>query len=328
MTLNLRLCLMATLAFAQFTIQGSLFAEESAVARDRAIQGEYAGKLEGEVQWGVQIVALGQGKFRGIGLMGGLPGDGWQRGDEVHTAEGAWSGDKVVLQNDHVRVTAIDEVLSLYDANGRLMGKLKKVSRQSPTLGAKPPKNAIILFDGQNADAWQDVKVVDFENSKVLQATGCSTQQTFGDHDLHIEFRSPFVPEARGQGRGNSGIYVQNRYEIQILDSLGLPGEDSDCGGIYSVQKPKVNMCYPPESWQTYDIQFTAARFDDTGKKTNNARITVKHNGVVIHDNLELPSETPAGDPEGADKGRLFLQDHGNPVLFRNIWAVHRAGNN
>lgn len=324
MTIYCRLLLLATFAVAHFAITCPLIAEESTIARDRAIQGEYAGKLEDGVPWGVQIVALGQGKFRGIGLMGGLPGDGWKRGDEMHSAEGTWTGDKVVLQNEHVRATALDNVLSLYDTGGRLMGTLKKVTRQSPTLGAKPPKNAIVLFDGKSADSWMNGKIVDFEGTKVLQATGCSTKETFGDHELHIEFRSPFVPEASGQGRGNSGVYVQNRYEIQILDSLGLPGEDSDCGGIYSIQKPNVNMCYPPESWQTYDIQFTAAQFDATGKKTNHARITVKHNGVVIHDNLELPRATPGGEPEGAAKGRLFLQDHGNPVLFRNIWAVNR----
>jgi hypothetical protein len=150
------------------------------------------------------------------------------------------------------------------------------------------------------------------------------SKRTFGDHFLHIEFRTPFMPASRGQARGNSGVYVQGRYEVQVLDSFGLEGKDNECGGIYRLAAPRVNMCFPPLAWQTYDIDFVAARYDAAGKKVANARITVKHNGVTIHDNLELPSATPGYKPEGPEKLGLFLQNHGNPVVFRNIWVIER----
>jgi hypothetical protein len=149
------------------------------------------------------------------------------------------------------------------------------------------------------------------------------SKEVFGDHQLHLEFRTPFMPEARGQGRGNSGVYVQGRYEVQILDSYGLEGLDNECGGVYRVARPRVNMCAPPLAWQTYDIDFRAPRFDAQGNKTANARMTVSHNGVVIHEDLDVPGQTGGGDGANLDKpGPLLLQDHGNPVQFRNIWVL------
>jgi hypothetical protein len=108
---------------------------------------------------------------------------------------------------------------------------------------------------------------------------------------------------------------------VQVLDSFGLSGEQNECGGIYSIAKPKLNMCFPPLSWQTYDIEFQAATFDADGKKTADGVITVKHNGVVIHDKVKLTHATTAAPaPEGAAPGPLYLQDHGNQVRYRNVW--------
>ncbi len=132
------------------------------------------------------------------------------------------------------------------------------------------------------------------------------------------------MPYARGQGRGNSGMYIQGRYECQILDSFGLEGKNNECGGIYSISEPIVNMALPPLSWQTYDVEFTAARYTAAGDKIKNARVTIHHNGVVIHKDLELPNGTPGKYPEGPGNGPLYLQGHGNPVVFKNVWAIAR----
>ncbi len=150
------------------------------------------------------------------------------------------------------------------------------------------------------------------------------TKKKFGDVKLHLEFRTPFMPDARGQGRGNSGVYLQGRYEVQILDSYGLEGRDNECGGIYRVGKPRVNMCAPPTQWQTYDITFRAPRFKDNGEKIRGALLTVLHNGVRIQDKAEAAKGPTTAAPDDTEKGPggIYLQDHGNRVQFRNIWLV------
>ncbi len=212
--------------------------------------------------------------------------------------------------------------LAIINKSDKVLGHLKKIVRKSPTLGAKPPHGAIVLFDGKNADAWKNGRLVEGH----LLNCGVTSKQAFTDFSLHVEFRCPFMPDARGQGRGNSGVYLQSRYEVQVLDSFGLPGEDNDCGAIYKVANTKVNMSFPPLAWQTYDIDFTAPRFDSAGKKTSDARATVRQNGVLIHDNVKIPhtttaapigSETPGAEP-------IYLQNHGSPVVFRNIWLVEK----
>ncbi len=213
------------------------------------------------------------------------------------------------------------KTISVKGGDGQEVAKLTKVLRESPTLGATPPAGAKVLFDGTSADEFENGKLVDGE---YLGATNCASKLKLGDHKMHIEFRTPFMPQARGQGRGNSGVYVQGRYEVQVLDSFGLEGKNNECGGIYSISEPALNMCFPPLSWQTYDIDFTAAKYDDSGKKTKNARVTIKHNGITIHDDIELTHGTPGRHPEGPEPDALFLQNHGNPVVFRNIWVVQK----
>jgi len=148
---------------------------------------------------------------------------------------------------------------------------------------------------------------------------------THGDATVHIEFRLPYQPKDRGQGRGNSGAYVAGAYEVQMLDSFGLDGKNNECGGIYSVAAPAVNMCLPPLEWQTYDIDFTAPRFEGD-KKVKDAMMTVRHNGVLIHENATIPKITPSG-PQKTEQptGPLYLQDHGNPVRYRNIWVKPKS---
>jgi hypothetical protein len=287
---------------------------------DFAVQGEYLGTA-GDHTWGAQVIALGDGKFSLVGFAGGLPGQGWQRGGETRRAEGEAKEGIATFKGDHFTASIKDGAMTVANLEGEKLGELKKVERKSPTLGAEPPEGAKILFDGSTADNFENGKLVE-EN--LLGATGCESKLKLGDHTLHIEFRTPFMPKSRGQARGNSGVYIQGRWECQVLDSFGLEGENNECGGIYSIGKPAVNMCLPPLAWQTYDMEFKAAKYDAAGKKTENARVTIKHNGIVIHDNLELPKGTPGYKPEGAEKVGVFLQNHGNPVAFRNIWVVEK----
>jgi hypothetical protein len=292
---------------------------------DFAYQGEYSGKVkseEGELTVGVQVIALGNGKFHAVGYRGGLPGAGWDK-QEKHEADGELKDGQIVFKHDHGEARLKDGSIAMVTPDGKELGKLEKVTRKSPTLGAKPPEGAVVLFDGSSADEFEGGRL---SEDKLLIA-GAKSKKTFGDHTLHIEFLLPYQPEARGQGRGNSGIYLQGRYEVQMLDSFGLKGENNECGGIYSVKAPDVNMCLPPLSWQTYDVDYTAAKYDADGKLTANPRVTVKHNGVVIHDNVELPGErntTAAPVKPSPEKGPVYLQDHGNPVRYRNIWVVEK----
>jgi hypothetical protein len=185
---------------------------------------------------------------------------------------------------------------------------LQRVERTSPTLGAKPPDGAIILFDGKNADEWKDGKMVGD-----LLGVPNTTKKTFKNFNLHIEFRTPFQPTAGGQSRGNSGVYLANR-EVQVLDSFGLTGANNECGGLYGERAPNVNMCFPPLAWQTYDIEHRAGVVDADTKKQGSPRITVRHNGVLVHDSVELKG--------ASSQGNIHLQNHGNPVVYRNVWLV------
>ncbi|MEM7476255.1 MAG: DUF1080 domain-containing protein, partial [Planctomycetota bacterium] len=232
---------------------------------DFKIQGEYSGDLgEGEdkEKFGIQILAQGKGKFKVVGYHGGLPGDGWNGEDPVRVeGEFTLKDDGTVLLKDHHGTGTIQDETLIVDLeeDGKIDGKLKRVVRKSPTLGQEPPKGAVVLYSGaDDVGNWKGGKADDEGN--LMQ--GVTSKQTFGSHQLHVEFRLPFMPEARGQGRGNSGCYVQGRYEVQMLDSFGLEGKMNECGGIYSVSGVETNMCFPPLSWQTYDIDYTAAKYE------------------------------------------------------------------
>lgn len=279
-------------------------------------QGEYVGG-EGDKKYGVQVIARGEGKYDAVLLPGGLPGAGWNGKDKV-ALKGAAADGIVELKNDQWTARIEKDRLT---AKGAESVDLKKTYRVSPTMGVKPPQTAIVLFDGSNADAWENAKL---EDGKLL-GVGSRTKEKFRDFILHLEFRSPYMPTKTGQARGNSGMYLLDQYECQILDSFGLSGENNECGGFYTIKKPDVNMCLPPLSWQTYDVDFTAAKYDDAGKKVHNAIVTMKHNGVLIHDKFELDRNTPGGGISDESKpGALFLQDHGDAVRFRNIWIVKK----
>ena len=305
--------------------KGEAYTDPAKVDADYAVQGEYVGKVESKVA-GAHVIALGDGKFDLVGYPGGLPGDGWDGDKEKRfKATGATGGGVTTFKGERgVTVTIRDGKMTVSE-EGKEIGKLERVVRKSPTMGAKPPKGAVILFDGKEhgADLWvgKNGKPAGVTEDGLLMQ-GCSSKQTFEDFKIHFEFRTPYKPKARGQGRGNSGFYAHGRYEVQILDSFGLEGLHNECGGIYSTKPPLVNMCYPPLQWQTYEFDFTAAKFKD-GKKMENAHVTIHQNGVLIHDKTVCDHATTASPmKEGPDPGPVYFQDHGNPVRFRNVWVV------
>jgi hypothetical protein len=290
---------------------------------DFVLQGEYVGSIKSTTgtseRIGLQVVARGNGQFQAVEYAGGLPGNGGAM-ENRRKYSGAKSSGAVELAGDDRRISIERDWASVRDASGRELGRLAKHHRLSQTLLAPPPREATVLFRGTHADRF----TAGIVTADKLLNVGADTVQDYGDFSMHLEFRTPYMPAARGQARGNSGVYIQGRYELQILDSFGLDGLNNECGGIYTQQRPLINMCLPPLSWQTYDIDFIAAKFDAGGKKISPARITARHNGIVIHDDYEISSKTGQGAPEGPDPRPIKLQDHGNPVHFRNIWVVER----
>jgi hypothetical protein len=212
---------------------------------------------------------------------------------------------------------------------------LKRVMRLSHRLGAKPPTGATVLLSSKTKDlsamftkgggkpcGW---KLLPGGVMQCARGSGSAmTKKKLGSVHIHAEFRTAFMPDQKGQGRSNSGLYIQNRYETQVLDSYGLKGEKNECGGLYRAVAPRVNMCAPPGQWQSYDIFFRAPKFDASGEKQiEGAHISVVHNGVLIHNDVMMLKGTGnGGRRKPIAEEFLLLQDHGNPVEFRNIWVA------
>ncbi|HEY3319489.1 MAG TPA: family 16 glycoside hydrolase [Planctomycetota bacterium] len=319
-------------AFGAEPPKGQTFCTDPAQAdADFKFQGEYSGEVtqaDGtKLKLGAQVRALSGGNFRTMFYGGGLPGDGWdgktiiQKAPSTDAAvptDSKLDGDKVVI--DQVYKGTVDGKVLSGTTDAGMKFELKRVERTSPTMGAKPPAGAIVLFDGSNIDEWTGAKLWPGN----LLGPGATTKRKFQDYTLHLEFMISYVPWTQGIGqRPNSGVYLQQHYEIQLLDSFGVIERDHDCGVLYAQVTPKINMCYPPLSWQSYDIDFTASRWED-GKKTKLAKCTVNFNGTVILDNVDIKGSTPGGTPESAEPAGFYLQAHGLPILFRNIWLVEK----
>ncbi|MGB3118014.1 MAG: DUF1080 domain-containing protein [Verrucomicrobiales bacterium] len=300
-----------------------VYTDPAKTDEDFPFQGEYTGTVDGG-RFGIQVVALGKGKFDAVLCPGGLPGEGWDKKKNPRDkVPGTREGRTGTFAGQALGGNLADGTFTVM-GDGKVRGTLAKVVRQSPTMGAVAPDGAVVLFDVARAEETvKNFKGGQLNEQRHLKA-GVLSNQTFGSGHLHVEFLLPYMPEARGQGRGNSGCYLQGRYEVQMLDSFGLTGENNECGGIYTIAKPLENLCYPPLSWQTYDIDFTAATYVD-GKMTVRPKVTVRHNGVVVQDQVELTHSTTASPlKEGPEPGPLHLQNHGNPVCYRNIWFVEK----
>ncbi len=318
------ICVLAVAVNASAADKKSAVTDINLVDQDFAFQGEYTGvALNDSNCWqctGLQVIAMGDGKFDAVAYPGGLPGSGWYGGADKSKFQGERQGDTVTLASEGRRIIVKDGVAK-FQTDGLSAGSLAKTHRVSSSDGAAPPAWATVLFDGTSTEHFKNGKITD----DGLLMVGTQTAKAYRDFSLHLEFRLPYMPHARGQGRANSGVYLQSRYEVQILDSFGLEGAFNECGGLYRLKEPDVNMCFPPLSWQTYDIDVRSARFDDAGHKLSNMLLNVRHNGVVIHDNLEVERKTGAGSKEGSNVLPTKLQNHGNPVNFRNIWIVEYA---
>ncbi len=261
-------------------------------------------------------------------------GTGKLVGDEIRFEEKGWSG------------TVSKEGMTGVSGSGHGGGvhfNLKKVVRSSATLGAKPPAEALVLFDGKNFDQWQhaggrpvswnllengvmEIRSASTPEEKKQGIGGdIETKRKFGDCKIHLEFRYPVEPGKTGQDHGNSGFFFQGDYEVQVLNSYGLQGWWNECGALYKTSPPQVNAARPPMEWQTYDIDYTASVWKD-GRKASSPRITVRLNGVLIHHDEEIPHVTAHAyaarfvEPKG--DGPIRLQEHGHPVQYRNIWMI------
>ena len=291
---------------------------EAAKDPDFVAQGEYVGEgawPDGKkAKLGAQVIARGDGAFDAVVFHGGLPGAGWQRGDRQWKLSGRRSEDRVELAGAGLAARIARGTLALLDTDGSTAAELKRTERKSPTLSEKPPEGAIVLFDGTGVDCFPGATLTDM---KTLEA-GTTAKGQFDIERLHLEFRLSYKPKARGQGRSNSGVYLGGCPEIQVLDSFGLEGAKNECGALYGRRQPDVNACLPPLKWQTFDVEFTPPKLGEDGRVESAATMTVRHNGIVIHDGYELSRR------DGGTRS-LHLQKHGNRVQYRNIWYTQPA---
>jgi hypothetical protein len=192
---------------------------------------------------------------------------------------------------------------------------------------SQPPSDAIILFDGKDLSAWQNSDQWKVEEGVMICGKGVvTTKEKFGDCQVHIEWSAPTPPKGSSQGRGNSGIFLMGMYEMQILDSFDNETYfDGQAGAIYKQTPPLVNAMRAPGEWNSYDIIWTTPKFNEDGTLKSPAYITAIHNGAVVLNHFELLGDTPYNRPpqykQHAAEGPISLQDHGNPVRFRNIWV-------
>jgi hypothetical protein len=194
---------------------------------------------------------------------------------------------------------------------------------------SEPPSDAVVLFDGKDLSKWNNGEKWQVKDGyAVVQQADITTKDSFGDYQLHVEFATPEIVKGTGQGRGNSGVFLANRYEVQVLDSFDNKTYfDGQCASLYKQTPPMVNACRKPGEWQTYEIIFTAPRFDETSKEVKVLKpgyVTVIHNGVAVQNHFELQGGTyydkPASYEKHPVKQPIRLQNHGNPVKYRNIW--------
>ncbi|MFO0803178.1 MAG: DUF1080 domain-containing protein [Gemmataceae bacterium] len=335
--------------------------DRQAIGIEAKLQGEYTGTV-GDKRIGVQVVARGEKSFHALVLDGGLPGDGWDGGRYGLLESGPLANGRIEFRSPSevgMKATLDDTGLTLERGDRKVA--LKRVERRSETLGRQPPRGAIVLFGGEkpNVDAFEERKDIEGMTAPMMldghMLAGAVTKRKFRDYTLHVEFMTGWEPQNIPWRRADAGIYMLSRYEVAIGDSFGFDfdlsgatspnrpkliedggkaskfpaakgkGDPRVCGSVFTYPCKVPNPCLPPLTWQTLDIEFTAPRFDDAGKKKSNAVISVKLNGHPTVDKLEVKGPTPHGfkGPETAD-GPIWFEAFGRRVLYRNIWVLER----
>jgi len=283
--------------------------------------GDYAGKISAttgiRAEATAKVVPEGGGVYRAV----------LASGESLVLLKGRTEGNRVLLGDSAGwTATIAGGALTASAGSGRESYSLKMVERRSPTLGMKPPKGAIVLLPpakGKPSMAeWDNAGWKTLPGGVMEASNGDNrTRRSFGDIELHVEFRIPYQPGTE-RDRGNSGVYLEDRYEIQVLETFGLDPDPGVCGAVYQVAAPKVNATLPMLAWQTYDITFRAPRFNPDGTVAGPALISVRHNGIFVHDKVAVTNQTGGGAEGAVPTGPIKLQDHGFPVQYRNIWVV------
>lgn len=292
---------------------------------DYSLMGEFVGVVAiGEDRFdplGLQLSPTGPGEFQALQFIGGLPGHEGFHSSKTIPLIGRRFEKALVMSGGPWAIWVHQDHCLIFDVHGKSLGRLERIQRGSITMGARPPKDAVILFDGSGTEQFTTASMTE---DRLLMA-GADVRPMFQDFHLHCEFRLPFMPNSDDQARGNSGCYLQSRYEVQILDSFAQLPKFNGAAALYRTKSPDINMSFPPLVWQTYDISFTAPRWAADGTKIRHARITVWHNGVKVQDNVEIPSKTGAGKEEEPTLLPIRFQNHKDPVVFRNIWIIDRG---
>ncbi|MEM6691972.1 MAG: DUF1080 domain-containing protein [Planctomycetota bacterium] len=318
------------------------------------LMGEFVGTISRDgssKKFGLQLRTTGKRDFQALLIPGGLPGAGGEIPEVPRPSVQEKNSDLVIdpnvgmspagrkafqvvpalvgrLSDETLILSGFDAAIfvnrdgcKFIDSEGELVGRFDRVRRVSPTLGARPPEGAIVLFNGEEPSLLSGAEVT----SEGLLKEGFQIAPMIQDFDLHLEFRIPYMPMMDSQKRGNSGIYLHSRYESQVLDSFATPPLFNGLGAVYRTFPPRLNMALPPLVWQTYDIRFTAPRFLASGEKFSNARISSWINGVIVQDDVEIPNKTGHGKPEEPILLPTHIQDHNDPVRFRNMWMIDRG---
>lgn len=310
----------------------------SAWAED-SYMGEYTGTYHADqaraTKATAKVIAEGPGYYRVV--VQAQPLDASEPGPQFEIS-GVQQGNQVNLfgraNSEYWHGTIAGNKLTADPGYYGISIELDRSERKSPTEGAQPPAGAVVLLPyapGQAPDtsAWRG-GVWKPQTDGSLQCDpgkgSILTKKEFGDIKLHVEFWLPLMTGSFGQGRANSGVIINNLYEVQVLDSFGLVPSMGDCGSVYNTARPLVNASLPPERWQTYDITFRAPRMNADGTVKEKARVTVELNGVKVQDNTAIEGATaghePGKPPANAATGPLQLQDHSNHVRYRNVWLV------